>query len=434
MVPPRDTIVPLRDSIIPARALWKLLHLERAKAVPQALAGCYPGKRSPTNLTDVERHLAGKITLAFTPLVGDRALFVALDVDARFSALLPSIREYIAKIGGSELTEACFATGGSDEDRGKIVVCFDEPAPARDVRLLALRLLSSTRAAKAARGLESSAFSAFPQGGTGGIVRILGRNLARHGPLERSFSLEGEQGLEHVRSLSAAHLAKMVDSDREPELEWVVRLVETPWGRSEGTNRHFSHLVALAHEAVRRGGTRAGRFIFEHWVNTIKANSSELSRPSNKNGDRRNVLDRGRGRAWQYAVDDTSSWRPLNFSSGPKYSKDAVELYNTLLTFAREKGLTPNLFGVDYERMAALLSKSKSTAHRHSAKAEQQGIIVIHDRGLPKAKGVAGLTALLGLVGRNQTPEQVRAIGAASERVQDRMLERRARGGAVETE
>ena len=434
IVPPRDTIVPIRDTIVPARALWKLLHLERAKAVPQALAGGYPGKRSPTNLVDVERHLAGEITLAFTPLVGDRALFVALDVDVQFSVLLPSIREYIAKLGSPELTEACFATDGSDEGRGKVVVCFDEPVPARYVHLLALRLLSSTRAAEAARGLESSAFSAFPQGGTGGVVRILGRNLARHGPLERAFSLDGEQGLQHVRPLSAAFLAKMVDDDREPEIEWVARLVETPWGRAEGTNRHFSHLVALAHEAVRRGGTKVGQFILEHWVSTIKANSPELSRPSSKNGDRRNVLDRGRERAWQYAVDDTTSWRPLDFSGGPKYSEDAVRFYKTLLTFAREKGLPPNLFGVDYERIATLLSKSKSTAHRHSAKAERQGIIVIHDRGLPKAKGVAGLTALFGLVGRNQTPEQVRAIGAASERVQDRMLERRGRGGAVATE
>src|SRR5579863_2597134 len=54
---------------VPSGVLWKLLHLQRAKAVVQK-AGRYPGKRHAINIAELERHLRGEITLAFSALSG----------------------------------------------------------------------------------------------------------------------------------------------------------------------------------------------------------------------------------------------------------------------------------------------------------------------------------------------------------------------------
>src|SRR5579863_7631889 len=89
IVPSPDIIVPPADITVPVALFWELLHLGRAKAVSQASEGGYPGKRVPITRSDVERHLAGLITLAFSPLDARKALFGALDVDDRFPALLP---------------------------------------------------------------------------------------------------------------------------------------------------------------------------------------------------------------------------------------------------------------------------------------------------------------------------------------------------------
>ena len=81
------TTVPLSEK------LWHRLHLDKAKAVAQCENGAYAGKRETLTRSEFKRHLNGEITLALTVLNYQKALFAALDVDARFPALLPRVRE-----------------------------------------------------------------------------------------------------------------------------------------------------------------------------------------------------------------------------------------------------------------------------------------------------------------------------------------------------
>src|ERR1700729_2512960 len=169
IVPPLDITVPPADITVPPALFWKLLHLHRTKVVPQGSDGSYRGKRAPLTLSDVGRHLAGEIVLAFSPVVGSKGLFAALDLDANFPILLPTIRELVSKAGGDELYRACFLTNGSDAGRGKIVICFTEPVALRDARWLVQQLRRRIRASEAGQCLELKALSAFPQENSGGL-------------------------------------------------------------------------------------------------------------------------------------------------------------------------------------------------------------------------------------------------------------------------
>lgn len=406
--------VPTLGINVPSVAeLWRLLHLERAKAKTQS-NGRY-SRRHALTCDDLERHLAGEITLAFTVLCCQRALFAVLDVDALFPELLSVIRTAVLAIAGGELSAAIFCTNGSDAGRGKVIVTFTELVAASDARKLIRHLCRRVRASEPAQDLQRSALCAYPQEKSGGVVRVLGRNVSRCGPVECAFSLDGEPGLSHMRPLTPAKLAGMVATSM-PELRiWAQRLLETPWTRAEGTHRHFGHLVALARESIRiYGRTRGSRF-YNASVDRIKANSPELSLPSQKTKDQRNVLDHARERAWELASKKPSSWDAPELSMRKGMPRGVARLCNALVSFVREKGLRPSCFGIDYERIAVLIDSSKSTAYRWVQRAEEYGIVVIHDRGSKHTKGVPGQCTRLGLVCRGQTQEQVRAAGASRE-------------------
>jgi hypothetical protein len=409
---------------VPAAAeLWRLLHLDRARAVAQS-DGRYKGQRVAFTPDDLERHLAGEITLAFTVLLGNRALFAVLDVDARFGVLLDVIRDAALAIGGEELLAAIFCTTGSDVGRGKIVVTFTQPAPALDVCKLIQRLCRAVRNSEPAQGIPRNKLSVYPQKGSGGVARILGRNVERGGPLEKPFSIAGELGLAHLRPLAPAKLTAMLADGGAGLATWARKRIETPWLRVEGTDKHYRWIVALAREAIRLYGLARGLLAYDGWLDRIKANSPELSLPSLKTKDERNILDHGRQRAWQYACKNPNSWAPLDLHIRKGAPRGVVRLYNALASFVREKGLRPASFGIDYERISLMIDSSKSTAHRWVRRAEEWGVIVIHDRGSKHAKGAPGQCTLLGLVCREQTPEQVKAAGGEIDPIRDRKADR----------
>jgi hypothetical protein len=390
-----------------------LLHLERAKAVAQS-DGRYRGTRVAITRKDLERHLAGEITLAFTVLCHRRALFAVLDVDAIFLELLSVIREAAIAIGGEDLRAAIFCTSGSDEGRGKVIVTFTELVAARDARKLIGHLARRVRVSEPAQSLRPSDVAAYPQEKTGGVIRVLGRNALRNGSIEVAFSLYGEPGLSHLCPLTPAKVAQIVVRLSDRIAPWVTRRLELPWFRTEGGNKHFGRMVALAREAIRVRGHTRGLRLYEEWLEKVKANSPELSLPSQKTKDPRNVLDHSRKRAWELASKRPSSWDPPELSIRKGMPRGVVRLCNGLVSFVREKGLRPSCFGIDYERIAFLIDSSKSTAHRLVQRAEECGVVVIHDRGSSHSRGVPGQCTLLGLVCRGQTPEQVRAAGIAS--------------------
>jgi hypothetical protein len=401
-------------NVPPAAELWNLLHLDKAKAVAQS-NGCYKGHRLPITREDLERHLAGEVTLAFTVLRGSRALFAVLDVDALFRELLNVIRAAVLAIGGEELLDAIFCTSGSSDGRGKVVVTFTQLVPARSARKLIRRLYKRARASEAAQHLQGDELSAYPQEKSGGLARILGRNVARGGSVEKSFSLCGEAGLSFVRPLAPAKLAAIAAGSGERIAAWAERRIETPWLRREGTNTHYRWMVALAREAIRVCGRLRGSSAYDGWLDRIKANSPELSLRSLKTNDLRNVLDHGRQRAWEYACKNPNSWEPSHLQIRKGVPRGVVRVYNALASFVREKGLRPSSFGIDYERIAVLIGSSKSTAYRLVKRAGEFGVLVIHDRGRSHTKGAPGQCTRLGLICRGQTSEQVRGARVGRE-------------------
>lgn len=389
--------------------LWKLLHLDHAKMVVQS-NGQYKGQRVAVTHEALERHLAGEVTLAFTVLHYKLALYAVIDVDARFPELLPIVRAGALKVGGDDLLAAIFCTNGSDHGRGKVIVNFTQPVAAHDARKLVQHLCRRVRASEPAQDLQRSELSVYPHERSGGLVRILGRNVGRSGSIETAFSLDGEPGLSHVRPLIRAKLAEIVASLSDNLAPWAKRRIETPWLRTEGTARHFGHMVALAREAIRIYGRRRGFHYYDQWLEKVRAASPELSLRSYKTNDSRNVIDHSRNGAWDYACKRPTSWDPLELQVRKGIPRGAVRAYNLLVAFVRRNGLRPNCFGIDYERSGVLFDTSKSTAHRWVQCAAKAGVVVIHDRGRRHTKGVPGKCVRLGLVCRGQTPDQVRAI------------------------
>lgn len=407
-----------------AATLWRLLHLDRARAVPQS-DGAYRGKRRPITLETLARHLIGEIALAFSVLSGKRALFAALDIDKMFPDLLRVIREYMRVIGSDVLLDASFLTSGSDGGRGKIIICFEVAVATRLARRLVLQLFRRVRASELGCQLHSRDFSVFPQERSGGIVRILGRNVGRQGPLEHAFTLDGEPSdLSHVVPLSRCHLESFIGTIAPDLPPWVERTVATPWRRADGTDRHYKRMVALAREAIRLDGLVRGRERCDEWCDSIDRNSPELALPSLKNRDSRNVIRYSRERAWEYAKSSPTSWVPLELSERRGYARGVIRVYTALASFVRSNGLRPAAFALDYENLAFAMRVAKSTAYRWVERAEETGVLVRHDRGFRDVKGMRGAATLFGLVLQSQTAEGLRRAGGSSERVRQRLAER----------
>jgi len=405
-----------------AAELWGLLHLDRAKAKTQS-NGRY-GRLHAFTFADLERHLAGEITLAFSVLSGQCALFALFDVDALFREVMPAIRAAVAAIGGERLAEAMFCTDGSDAGRGKVVVTFVEPVASSDARRLMRRLCDRVRASEAAQSLERRHVTTFPLEKSGGVARVLGRNPSRAGSIETAFSLDGELGLSHVRPLAPKRLAEIVAAIPATIAAWAKRRIELPWTAIEGTQKHYRWMVALAREAIRIFGQARGRRHYDDWLDRVRANSPELADPSRETKDPRNVLDHARERAWEFACKEPNSWEPLRLHIRKGMPQGVVRAYNELVAFVRRNGLRPRCFGIDYERMAVLFGSSKSTAHRWIQRAVEYGVLVILDPGARRTRGTRGRCALLGIVCRGQTPEQVRAAGGEIDAVRGSKADR----------
>jgi hypothetical protein len=256
---------------------------------------------------------------------------------------------------------------------------------------------NASEPAKPPNRFEGGLLSAFPQLKSGGIVRVLGRNAARDGPVERACNLNGEvSDLSDVSPLPLGALTAIVQRLGDEHPPWLERYVRTPWTAIEGTHLHYRHMVALAREAIRQRGATKGRSLYDEWLARIKANSPQLDALSRTTSDPRNVLDHGRERAWEFARREPSSWKPLALSPR-NFPRGVVRVYNALVQHVQSNGLPPFRFAIDYERLGAIMGCQKSTAWRRVSRAADLGVIDIHDRGSRDALGKKGQCSTFGL-------------------------------------
>jgi len=177
-----------------AVALLQLLS-GAAHGVVQSDDGSYAGARRRLQLAELRAHLAGEVTLGVSVVSETKATFLALDIDERFHERLPYVSRAIEQRG---LSAASIATSGSDSGRGKVLVFFAKRRAATSLRSLGNAILKTARemASGGPWGVERPGkMTVFPLNGTGGLLRIGGRN--RH-PSRRAsgvdvlFSLDGE--------------------------------------------------------------------------------------------------------------------------------------------------------------------------------------------------------------------------------------------------
>jgi hypothetical protein len=407
----------------------RLLHVDRGK---QQHGGTYCGAVESLNDVDVDAHLRGESTLAFPAVMFGLARFACIDLDEDFVQRSHVLRDAVGAIGGAPLLNASFLTNGSNESRGKLVISISEPFDATQVRAIILairdRAVGDSRFGKVSQGK----MTVYPQSMSGGIVRVLGRNAGRDGPVEMAFSLYGECiSLDDVIPLDVGSIltvAGSVGSSLMP-LPWCRRRLEVPWDRKEcgGNSGAFRRLIGVAREVIRMHGTTdAARDVFRTWLDRIARNSPDFERPSDTNNDPRNPLTWTRGGlgAWRIACAHPSTFKPR--STVALRSAEQRRLYAGIVDYVLSKGLNPALFGLDYERIREIGSiDDKRHAHRSVRSLAHQGFIDIVDGGSKRERGQHGLISLFALIGDGESVGSLRARREADSRFQA-LMERRA--------
>lgn len=428
--------------------LKRLLHLSLARTGTR-FTNLYPTDFQVVTTQLLQAHLDGKIALAFAALEdgtsrGD-ALFGAVDVDRDFPRRLPVLRDAVHAVGGDAMLAAAFATTGSDEGRGKVIITLQRPMKAADVRLM---MAAVKRAALAdprfGHMMASSEIELRPQSGSGGLLRVLGRNIGKDrtdftAPLEIPMTLDGEYAdlrgvmpldVETIRQIADAHRAKNAD-----RFAWVDNWLVQAWTykAEEGNTRGiFRRMVALASAALERHGPDDGHRVFHAWCATVAANSPALDQPSPTNKDRRHPLrdQRTIARAWRYALARDRSWEPQDLVGSGLHASH-VRLYHAVADYVYSRSLAPEFFSITYEFVTDELlgGGHKKTTWKQFQALVRHGLVVIHDTGLAMRRDAEGeyrkgLPTIMGLVGKGQTVDDVIAAVQSNSRHYARVAKR----------
>ncbi len=428
----------------------RLTHVTLAR-VETTFSNEYAGEFHVVTPAMLRSHFAGEISLGFAVLEdgssrGD-ALFGGLDVDRDFPRRLPVLRRAVAAVGGEALVDASFATTGSDLGRGKIVVTLERPGSAADVRALMTAIKNAALRDPAFGHMTSPGeIELRPLAGTGGLLRILGRNRGKDrpgfkAPIERPLTLDGELAflgdvvplpIARLRAIAAAHRER--NNDR---YAWVSAWLSEAWTyRPEERNTQgiFRRMVALANAAVERfGAGDVGSVQFRAWCAQVAAHSPALDQPSPTNKDERNPLrhEPTIARAWRYAATRDTRWQPLDLV-GSGLPEGQIRVYRVLADFMHSRALAPEMFAMNYNFLTTELLGGichKKTVWKQVQALVKRGCIVIHDQGMPMRRDErgeyrAGLPTILGLVGKGQTPADVLAAVQGNPRHYQRIAKR----------
>lgn len=409
---------------IVASELFEILHRPTAKQQTFSAGKWRYGEAHTIDVSDLERHLKGEITLAFLPIrkKDERALFVALDIDENFPVRRAIVGEVLKEIGGGDLVSASFLTSGSSEGRGKVVITLAEPAPRSAAIALACDI--QTRCLKRPSwGVYATAdLTIAPQHGQGGVMRLGGRNGARNGPLEVFFNFDGEPlSIPTIRPFALAAESDALASQREDLHRHSSRLVSEPWTHL-GHRELYRRVIAVAHDVIRcKGAGEEGKAKFHECIAAIRLNSPELAKPSPKTKDPRHPLDRMPASAWDAAVEQDHRLRPLNLT-GDGIARGVKLVYAALVQFTLEKNLDHRCFSIDMGRLAEIVGRDKKTAWRWMKAAETAGVLVIHDRGSKHFPGAHGRATTMGLIYQNETVATLTSALKKSGRVFERSL------------
>lgn len=382
--------------------------------------GSYRAQRLYVDDEALLRHLRGEIAVAFC--IGTRAQvdgrhlvrFVGIDIDKYAPRRLPIYREVLdeLRIGG-----AFFVTGGSSEDKGKIIGTFAEMMP-RSVAASLIEEIHDRAYRRAPSDLPEKPIPGnlelYPRSADtlkdAGLLRVLGRNVGRNGPLEIPLTFDGESSdltmLRPLTRLQAQRIAALrKQTNHIPR--WLRKLLGSPWSHATigKSDAMFKKMVAMALWCLDTRGTEAQSTYLE-LLNVVLRNSPGLTASAN---DPRNPIQREIDSlaAWKAANGIGRRWKPLSFEK----ESPATRAYAALVEHVQKHGLRPEQFAVDSRTVAAIMGRSLSNAQVALDAAEVARYAVRFDYGEPRTHtdiggkpGVnAGRAAVYGIVGEGES-------------------------------
>jgi hypothetical protein len=460
----------LQSAEAQARGLRTLLG-ERIMGVWQSVNGSYGDEFFEVADADLLAHFRDERTLAVAPLLDvasaggnrrktthkfPRTNFIGFDIDDRFWIRYRLLLKELERRGFPP--EATICSGGSDKHRGKVIVFFNRPYDARQVRNIGEAIRTAAQS-DPTWGIEnpSKKTEVFPLRGTGGLFRIGGRNLkpSRNATaVDPFFDCDGvPTTLAQVQPATRLRLpVEPVPISVAPVGAWVAQArkhglcyrLPAPFEEIsrkdrplevKGTDGLNKFVERLAFEAIRfhvRQGAGYARACeqFQSWLADVERASVHLDAASPTSGDKRPALSwHRRGvSAWAAACESDKRYdqkledffaglrgthpvtlsspkraKPLDNVTPPLVGSDLSKLTDgerrvlmVLYNYPRVMGVTPDCFGISYRKSARLAGlSSPKLAHRATKRLVNRGLVVIHDRG---TQGKRGLPTILGLV------------------------------------
>jgi hypothetical protein len=391
------------------------------------------GDRFRIGLKHFDFHLQGFDTIGLSAVDGEKANYLAVDIDEDFERRLPIFADVLRARGWDK---ASFAVNGSGPGRGKVVVTLQERLPQRQAIHLVQSLTAEASADPRFGEFKAKDLTLFPQGGDGGHCRLFGRNLRR----VRTRTL-GESPLDLDGSLTDLCYLKPADIAADLPGKAMRRLSLSFWAEGfikspyvGGTPDLFKAQCRLAYEAVPLYGEEAEQFLVDAF-REVERQSPSLSMSARRGLLRPDIAKR--------LVKYVTSTRPASSEDGhyisrvsiwcPKENveacKPAARVYHALSEYVVEWALDANCFGMSLDRVADLSGYSGKTKGKEALlKAVAAGLIVILDTGVPYQDGTIGLCGLYALVGHDSTPAEARAAGQLTRMYAERNRERIARG------
>jgi hypothetical protein len=416
-----------------AARLITLLNRPMAKVVT-ALKPGLQGELIEINRDLVEQHLAGAIALTFCVLEGERsegfASFIAWDYDVYAPHRIDVTARILGEIDPA-LTAAAFSTDGSDpHTRGKLILTLEEPIPPRIAYAFAREIRRRCLQQSDFGHVRAGDFDARPTALKGGLLRIGGRNILRGSKhVERFYSADGRRPSDladvvPIARIRIEEITAALTGTAVVPMSWVRAWELQPWTYDTvsppNTQGVVRRVCAIARAYAEHYGPK-GDERFYRIIERIAENSPALNRPSPKNRDPKNTL-RDKSyleRTWQFALASPSDWKPRTLI-GSGIAPKLIEAYTKLVEYQHARGYEPRCHTMDCGRLAEMLGAGKMDAHRRIRRLEKSGLLVRHHPGRPMQRvpggTLRGLSAIIGLVGENETPQHVRDFASRDQR------------------
>jgi hypothetical protein len=291
-------------------------------------------------------------------------------------------------------------------------------------------------------GIAQEKIDVFPQGGSGGVVRILGRShrAAKDSPCDVALDWNGlPSDLKSIVPASTLLIRKIAEQSAAlyvppakigalPKVGSVAdatiqklssaaqALIAQNW---ENESDKFSTLLGIMRDVEQHFGKgEQGSAVAQQVCRYLLDRNPNVT---TSNSDDRNPLQWERmGRsAWQIISRSKPSkqWKPQSLN-GRKLQKGTKAVYKALSKFVLDKHLDPHNFRKDFGNIARWLTDkmrrpvSKAQARYFVLRAQEEGLLLILDPGLSNAaagKGSHGKCTRYCLIGDEETVEQFKA-------------------------